>query len=70
MVHTLEDTELLAPGDRVVRGKMRRYYALTARGISALNKGRERAVELLDEILDATIEMWQVERYASSRKAY
>jgi DNA-binding PadR family transcriptional regulator len=34
----------------VVGGKVRKYYTLTDAGQEALEQGRERAIELLDEI--------------------
>lgn len=50
MLHSLEEEGLLACEKRVVRGKMRKYYRLTKAGSEALDRGREKAVELLDEI--------------------
>ena len=50
MLHSLEEEGLLACEKRVVRGKMRKYYRLTKAGSEALDRGREKAVELLDKI--------------------
>jgi DNA-binding PadR family transcriptional regulator len=50
MLHSLEEEGLLACEKRVVKGKMRKYYHLTDAGAQALDRGREKAVELLDEI--------------------
>ncbi len=50
MLHSLEEHGLLVSEKRVVEGKMRKYYHLTDAGADALNQGREKAVELLNEI--------------------
>jgi DNA-binding PadR family transcriptional regulator len=50
MLHGLEEEGLLASEKRVVGGKVRKYYTLTDAGQEALEQGRERAIELLDEI--------------------
>jgi DNA-binding PadR family transcriptional regulator len=52
MLHSLEEERLLISEKRVVEGKMRKYYHLTGAGSEALDQGREKAVELLDEISD------------------
>jgi DNA-binding PadR family transcriptional regulator len=53
-MHGLEEG-LLASEKRVVEGKVRKYYHLTPAGEEALNPGREKAIELLDEIWDEPI---------------
>jgi DNA-binding PadR family transcriptional regulator len=55
MLHGLEEEGLLASEKKVVEGKMRKYYHLTPAGEEALNPGREKAIELLDEIWDEPI---------------
>jgi PadR family transcriptional regulator, regulatory protein PadR len=50
MLHGLEREGLLEQERRVVEGKVRKYYHLTDAGQVALDKGRERAIELLREI--------------------
>jgi DNA-binding PadR family transcriptional regulator len=55
MLHSLEEEGLLASEKRVVEGKMRKYYHLTESGTEALDQGREKAVELLNEISDERI---------------
>jgi len=54
MLHGLEKG-LLASEKRVIEGKVRKYYHLTPAGEEALNPGREKAIELLDEIWDEPI---------------
>jgi DNA-binding PadR family transcriptional regulator len=51
-LHGLEEEGLLVSERRVVEGKMRKYYRLTGTGQEALQQGREKAIELLDEIRD------------------
>ena len=50
VLHTLEKEGLLASESRVVDGKMRKYYSLTVNGHSALEEGKLKAKELLEEI--------------------
>ncbi|RME88394.1 MAG: PadR family transcriptional regulator [Anaerolineae bacterium] len=50
ILHALEAEGLLVSERRVVAGKARRYYRLTQAGREALQRGREKAAELLNEI--------------------
>lgn len=50
MLHTMEDDGLLESEKQVVDGKMRKYYHLTPAGEEALEQGRQKAIELLEEI--------------------
>jgi len=50
MLHSMEEEGLLTSERRVVEGKVRKYYRLTEAGVQALDQGREKAIELLDEI--------------------
>ena len=50
ILHSLEGAGLLVAENRVVSGKMRKYYQLTDAGQLALADGKEKAQELLDEI--------------------
>jgi PadR family transcriptional regulator, regulatory protein PadR len=49
-LHGLEKAGYLAVEERVVEGRVRKYYALTEAGDAALNAVREKAVELVREI--------------------
>lgn len=49
-LHSLEEEGYLVSEKKVVEGKTRIYYALTPEGKVALDKGREKAIELLNEI--------------------
>ena len=53
MLHSLEEAGWLASEERVVAGKVRKYYTATRKGKVALAEGRVKARELLDEIGDA-----------------
>ena len=66
MLHNLENEGLLLSQERVVEGKRRRYDTRTARGTSALDEGRERAVELLGEIRDGPAEGGGAKTHADS----
>ena len=50
ILHALEKEGLLISESRVVDGKMRKYYSITAKGQSSLEEGRLKAKELLKEI--------------------
>ncbi|HEX6034546.1 MAG TPA: PadR family transcriptional regulator [Anaerolineales bacterium] len=50
ILHGMEREKLLASKKRVVEGKSRRYYVLTRTGRKALQEGKRKAVELLEEI--------------------
>jgi len=49
-LHSLEKEGYLVSEKKVVEGKTRKYYSLTPEGRKALEKGREKALELLNEI--------------------
>jgi len=50
ILHALQQDQLLACETRVVEGKARKYYHLTAKGRIALREGRKKARELMEEI--------------------
>jgi PadR family transcriptional regulator, regulatory protein PadR len=50
ILHSLEGEKLLSAQPRVVDGKIRKYYSLTATGRSALAEGKAKALELIAEI--------------------
>ncbi|MFP3896316.1 MAG: PadR family transcriptional regulator [Anaerolineales bacterium] len=50
MLHSLEEERLLSSEKRVVDGKQRKYYYLTEAGRQALAQGRDKALELINEI--------------------
>lgn len=49
-LHSLEEEGYLVSEKKVVEGKTRKYYSLTSEGREALEKGRAKAIELLNEI--------------------
>ena len=53
VLHQLEEAGYLSRLDRVVNGKVRKYYALTRRGAAALSDVREKTAELVGEVLEA-----------------
>lgn len=55
VLHQLEEAGYLHRLDRVVNGKVRKYYALTKRGSAALGEVREKTVELVAEVLEDDI---------------
>jgi DNA-binding PadR family transcriptional regulator len=53
VLHELERAGYLHRVDRVVNGKVRKYYAITKRGAVALADARKKLRELVDEVLHA-----------------
>jgi len=52
LLHDLEASGYLEREDRVVDGKVRKYYKITRIGDRALDEGRERIRELVDEVIE------------------
>ena len=50
ILHGLLEEHLLAWETRVVAGKARKYYHLTAAGRTALKEGKDKARELMEEL--------------------
>jgi PadR family transcriptional regulator PadR len=50
ILHGLQEDRLLSSETRVVEGKARKYYRLTSAGRKALEEGKKRAQELLEEL--------------------
>lgn len=50
ILHGLQGEKLLTSERRVVKGKSRKYYSLTKRGRKALEEGKKKAQELLEEL--------------------
>ncbi len=50
ILHGMEQDYLLACETRVVEGKLRKYYHLTATGRIALREGKKKARELMKEM--------------------
>ncbi|HDQ74240.1 MAG TPA: PadR family transcriptional regulator [Chloroflexi bacterium] len=51
-LHRLERAGYLASEKRVVEGRQRRYYVITADGEAALVKARTQLLELVNEVLE------------------
>jgi DNA-binding PadR family transcriptional regulator len=52
LLHSLEAAGYLAREDRVVGGKVRKYYAITEAGRLALAEARVKIAELVDEVVE------------------
>jgi DNA-binding PadR family transcriptional regulator len=52
VLHDLEEAGYLAREERVVGGKVRKYYTTTDQGRRALGEARRQIVELVGEVLD------------------
>jgi DNA-binding PadR family transcriptional regulator len=51
LLHDLEESGYLRRDDRVVEGKVRKYYVITAAGRKVLRESRDKIKELVDEIM-------------------
>lgn len=52
LLHSLEAEGLLVREERIVDGKIRKYYQITERGRGALGEARRKALELVNEITE------------------
>ncbi|MFB5193033.1 PadR family transcriptional regulator [Alicyclobacillus fastidiosus] len=52
VLHTMEKEGLLLREDRLVEGKIRKYYTTTSLGAEVLDEARKKAYELFKEIKD------------------
>jgi DNA-binding PadR family transcriptional regulator len=52
LLHSLEDSHYVEREDRIVDGKVRKYYRITRSGVEALEVARARVRELVDEVLE------------------
>lgn len=52
VLHTMEKEGLLFREDRLVEGKIRKYYTTTSLGAEVLDEARKKAYELFKEIKD------------------
>lgn len=52
VLHTLEDKGYLKKEERVVKGKVRKYYTTTAEGREALGDVKGKIAELVEEVLE------------------
>jgi PadR family transcriptional regulator, regulatory protein PadR len=68
LLHNLEATGYLEREDRVVDGKVRKYYAITPLGKEALSEARTKIHELVQEIMQ-TEPPARARRNATRRKA-
>ncbi|MFK2826245.1 PadR family transcriptional regulator [Bacillus sp. B190/17] len=52
ILHTMERDGLLIREDRLVEGKIRKYYTTTDKGVAILIEARKKAYELFKEITE------------------
>lgn len=50
LLHSLESDGLLTRDNRLIEGKIRKYYSITPKGDEVLQEARSRAYELFKEI--------------------
>ena len=51
-LHRLEKEGYLSVQNRVVEGKIRKYYVITEQGMSILEQAKEKIAELVAEVMD------------------
>jgi PadR family transcriptional regulator, regulatory protein PadR len=52
LLHSLEEAGFLTRADRIVSGRIRKYYVSTGAGERALDEARMKVRELVDEVLE------------------
>lgn len=52
ILHTMESSGLLVKEEKIVEGKIRKYYNITKLGTEVLEEARKKAYELFKEIKD------------------
>lgn len=52
LLHNMESTGLLEKDEKLVDGKIRKYYKITDQGVEVLDEARKKAYELFKEIKD------------------
>lgn len=52
LLHSMENSGLLLKEDKLVEGKIRKYYKATDLGVEVLEEARKKAYELFKEIKD------------------
>ncbi|UCG83890.1 MAG: PadR family transcriptional regulator, partial [Dehalococcoidia bacterium] len=50
-LHRLEREGYLSVQNRVVEGKVRKYYSITEQGLAILDEAKDKIAELVDEVL-------------------
>ncbi|WP_394922513.1 PadR family transcriptional regulator [uncultured Robinsoniella sp.] len=50
ILHNLEKAELVTVEEKLEKGKIRKYYSITTKGITILNKAKEKIKELTFEL--------------------
>ena len=58
LLHSLDAAAFLRRDNRVVDGKVRKYYEITPLGQRALEEARQKVLELVAEIIDGGWEPW------------
>ena len=69
VLHQLEQAGYLHRVDRVVEGRVRKYYSITRRGLAALADARSKIGELVGELLEADLERRSVRALPGRRPA-
>lgn len=52
LLHNLEAADFLLREDRIVGGKVRKYYRITPLGQRALEEARDKVIDLVDEVTE------------------
>jgi DNA-binding PadR family transcriptional regulator len=52
ILHSLENEGFLSSEQKIVDGKIRKYYSITKKGKQILNNARKQIQELIDEVME------------------
>jgi PadR family transcriptional regulator PadR len=66
LLHNLEAADFLKREDRVVGGKVRKYYRITPLGRRALEEARKKVVDLVDEVTEPDMPTTRARRTVSA----
>lgn len=55
-LHRLAREGYLSPQRKLVAGKVRKYYAITEQGLTALEEARKKITQLVDEVIEERLD--------------
>ncbi|GAB4342533.1 MAG: hypothetical protein Kow0099_20200 [Candidatus Abyssubacteria bacterium] len=55
LLHSMEKEKLLKREEKIVGGKVRKYYTATRKGKRALEQAKEKIAELVEEVLETPL---------------
>jgi PadR family transcriptional regulator PadR len=68
LLHNLEAADFLLREDRIVGGKVRKYYRITPLGQQALEDAREKVIDLVEEVTETPTRRTKTPTRRTTRK--